>query len=54
MSDPHEANALTYQDRIACMTDDELRRTYLACAGDCTDVWEEALASACAERGIDI
>lgn len=54
MADEHEAHALDFLDRIAAMTDDELRRTYLACEGECGEAWQEALGLACAERNIDL
>ena len=49
----YERSALTFIDKIACMSDAELRRAYLECDGDCGDAWADALAEACRERGID-
>ena len=52
--DDSEATALTFIDRIACMTDSEVRAEYLKTDGEAGDAWADALAHACEERGIDI
>lgn len=54
MSDSHEHEALTNIDKIACMSDAQLRRAYLETDGEVGDAWADALAQACEERGIDI
>lgn len=54
MSDEYEAQALDIIDRIAAMSDDELRRAYLECNGGCGDPLADALAQACEDREIDI
>lgn len=54
MTDRHEDTALSYIDRIACMSDAELRSAYLESDGEPGDPWPDALAQACDERGIDI
>jgi hypothetical protein len=54
MADDHEDHALEYIDRIATMSDDEVRRAYCATTGEPGDPWADALANACEERGIDI
>ena len=50
----YERRALNIEDRIATMTDDELRAAYLALDSEPDDVWEQALARVLYERGIDI
>lgn len=50
--DDTEATALTFIDRLACMTDAELRREYLSTDGE--GPWADALAQACDERNIDL
>ena len=52
--DDSEATALTYIDRIACMTDAEVRAAYLSTDGEAGDAWTDALAQACQDRNIDI
>ena len=52
MADDHEATALTYIDRIACMSDKEVRALYLATDGE--GAWADALAETCRERNIDL
>lgn len=54
MSDEFEAQALDVQDRIATMTDDQVRRAYLECDADCGDPYLEALVDALIDRNIDI
>lgn len=49
----NEKTALEYQDRIAAMSDEELRATYLSSTAEAGDPWQNALASALQERGID-
>lgn len=49
----NEKTALEYQDRIAVMSDAELRATYLANAAEAGDPWQDALAAAMKERQID-
>jgi len=54
MTDEHEAQTLSHLDKIASMTDGEVRRAYLECEGQCGDAWDDALALACQEREINI
>ncbi|PTW49373.1 hypothetical protein C8J25_101881 [Sphingomonas faeni] len=49
----HEATALEFQDLIAKMNDKQLRASYLASAAEAGDPWQDALAAAMSERGID-
>jgi hypothetical protein len=50
--DEYDRRALDLQERIAMMSDDELRATYLASDED--DPWQSALAAECEARGIDL
>ena len=56
MSDQHtdEQQALECQDRIETMTDDEIRRAYLATDGVPGEQWVDLLAAALEARGIGI
>ena len=38
MTDEHEAQTLSNLDKIASMTDEEVRRAYLKCEGQCGDL----------------
>jgi hypothetical protein len=51
--DPHEQQALEAQDRIATMSDKELKAAYEATDGTPGDPWTDFLAQAMNERGID-
>lgn len=51
--DEHEATALDYLDRIAAMSDRDVRQAYEATTGTPGDAWADALAEAMKERGID-
>ena len=42
----YERSALTFIDKIASMSDAELRRAYLECGRQCGDAWENALTPA--------
>jgi hypothetical protein len=54
MSDhDHEKTALEFQDLIAAMSDKFLRASYLASTAEAGDPWQDALAAAMKERGID-
>lgn len=53
MQDDHEATALEMQDRIAMLTDKEVRAAYLASDAEAGDPWQDALAQAMSEREID-
>lgn len=50
----YETYALTFIDKIACMSDAELSSAYLECDGQCGDAWEDAPAETCRERNIDL
>ena len=52
--DDSERTALEYQDRIAAMSDDEVRREFLKTDGEPGDPWADALAAALNERNIDV
>lgn len=52
--DEYEASALDIAERIATMTDDEVRRAYLACDQDCGDPYLEALVVELQARNIDV
>ena len=54
MADEFEAQALDIQDRLATMTDEELRAAYLACEGECGEPLLEALVAELEARNIDI
>ena len=49
----HEQSALEFQDLIAKMSDKVLRSSYLASKAEAGDPWQDALAQAMQERGID-
>lgn len=52
--DEYEATALDIAERIAAMTDDEVRRAYLNCDQECGDPFVEALVAELQARNIDI
>ena len=52
--DEHEAEALSIIDRLATMTDDQIRRAYLECGAECGEPLSEALAAECEARNIDV
>jgi ribosomal protein L12E/L44/L45/RPP1/RPP2 len=49
----YEARILEYQDRIATLSDDELRAAYEASDAEAGDPWQDALAAAMQERNLD-
>jgi hypothetical protein len=49
----YERHALDYQDRLAAMTDDDLRRAYLASDAEADDPWQTAMAVELQARGVD-
>jgi hypothetical protein len=49
-----ENRALDMQDRLAMMTDREVRDAYLASAAEADDPWQRALGAECEARGIDL
>ncbi len=50
----HEQRALEFQELIAMMNDKVLRSSYLASKAEAGDPWQDALAQAIQDRGIDI
>jgi len=50
----YERHALEYADRLATMSDAEVRAAYLASDADNDDPWQTALAAECEARGIDL
>jgi hypothetical protein len=52
--DPREQQALEAQDRIAAMSDKEVKAAYEATSGAPGDPWADFLAQAMQERGIDL
>ena len=53
-ADKFEASALDHAERIASMTDDDVRRAYLATDGEDGAPWVEALIAELQTRGIDV
>lgn len=53
-ADAYEATALDTIERIAAMTDDEVRRAYLECDQDCGEPFVEALVAELQARNIDV
>lgn len=49
-----ENRALDMQERLATMTDREVRNAYLASDAEADDTWQTALAAECEARGIDL
>lgn len=54
MRDEFEAQALDLQEGISAMADEEPRRAYLECEGECGNPMLEALVLADEERNIDL
>lgn len=52
--DEYEATALDNIERIAAMTDDEVRRAYLECDQECGEPYVEALVAELEARNIDV
>ncbi len=49
-----EATALSFAERLATMTDADVRTAYLATDGAAGDPWADALAAEAQARNIDI
>lgn len=52
--DEYEATALDIGERIAAMTNEEVRRAYLECDAECGDSYVEALIAELQARKIDV
>jgi hypothetical protein len=52
--DEHGRHALDYQERLATMSDAELRREFIANDAEADDPWQTAMANELQTRGVDV